>query len=259
MLKLYGKYAAARLKSMMEYKASFLMMTLTQFLLAFTTLLSINFLMRRFGAVGGFTYEEVLICYAASNFSFAFAECFFRGFDTFSSLIGNGGFDRIMVRPRNEIFQIVASQIEFSKLGRMFTALAILVYALGVSGISWNVGRVLVLAFMLAGGVAFFTGLFIIYASICFFTLEGLEFMNIFTDGGRELGKYPLSIYGKGILTFFTCVLPFACAQYYPFLFLCGKSDSLLCALSPAACFVFLLPCYAFWRFGLRHYKSTGS
>lgn len=34
------------------------------------------------------------------------------------------------------------------------------------------------------GGVC---GLFIVYAALCFFTTEGLEVMNIFTDGGREI------------------------------------------------------------------------
>ena len=76
---------------------------------------------------------------------------------------------------------------------------------------------------------------------------------------GKELGRYPLSIYGKEILAIFTFVLPFACAQYYPFLYLSGRSDSLLYALAPLACFLFLIPCYVFWRIGLRHYRSTGS
>ena len=51
-------------------------------------------------------------------------------------------------------------------------------------------------------------------AGISFFTIEGLEFMNIFTDGSREFGKYPLSVYGKGVLKFMTYVIPFALVQY---------------------------------------------
>ena len=69
--------------------------------------------------------------------------------------------------------------------------------------------RLLLIAFlpllmMLAGGVLLFGALFLLYAGICFFTLEGLEFMNIFTDGSREFGKYPVSVYGEGMLKFYT-------------------------------------------------------
>lgn len=259
MFRLYGKYLAVRLRSLMEYRASFLFLTVTQAVTAFTTLFSIRFLMDRFGPVAGFTYPQVLVCYAVSSFAFAIAECFFRGFDSFSRMIADGSFDRILVRPRGEVFQVIASKTEFSRIGRMLAAFGILLYALTGAGVDWTVWRVLVLIFMIAGGVAFFTGLFVIYASICFFTLEGLEFMNIFTDGGREMSKYPLSIYGKHVLRFFTFVLPLACAQFYPFLYLCGLRDSWLCALSPGACFLFLIPCFLFWRFGLRHYQSTGS
>ena len=63
----------------------------------------------------------------------------------------------------------------------------------------------------------------------------------------------------KEILLFFTLVMPFACVQYYPFLYLSERSDNLLTALSPLACFLFLIPCYVFWRIGQRHYRSTGS
>ena len=83
--------------------------------------------------------------------------------------------------------------------------------------------------------------------------------MNIFTDGAREFGKYPLSIYGEGILRFFTYVIPIALFQYYPFLYLVGRSDHTGLIFLPLLGFVFLLPCYCFFRFGLKKYKSTGS
>ena len=35
--------------------------------------------------------------------AFALAECFARGFDTFASMLGNGTFDRILVRPRGTV------------------------------------------------------------------------------------------------------------------------------------------------------------
>ena len=112
---------------------------------------------------------------------------------------------------------------------------------------------------MILGGIAVFTGLFILYAGISFFTLEGLEFMNIFLDGSREFGKYPLSIYGEGVLKICTYVVPIALFQYYPLLYLIGRSDNFGMVFLPLLGFVFILPCYVFFRFGLKKYQSAGS
>lgn len=247
------------LRSAMQYKTSFVLTVVGQFMTSFSVFIGIYFMFRRFGTVGGYTFEEVLVCYAAVLFSFTAAECFFRGFDVFSSVISNGEFDRAMVRPRSVMFQVLCSRIEFARIGRFLQAGVIMAYAVPASGIDWTAPKAAALVLMCVGGTVLFAGLFIIYAGICFFSLEGLEFINIFTDGGRELGKYPIDIYGKSVLRFYTYIVPLACVQYYPFCYITGRLSSFLYALLPLSAFVFLIPCYVVWRTGLRHYKSTGS
>ena len=112
---------------------------------------------------------------------------------------------------------------------------------------------------LLIGGAAVFSGLFMVYAALCFFTLDGLEFMNILTDGAREYGKYPIGIYGKRMLQFCTLVVPYALIQYYPLLYLLGRTTSLWNMVMPLFAVIFLIPCYVLWRVGVRHYKSSGS
>jgi ABC-2 type transport system permease protein len=112
---------------------------------------------------------------------------------------------------------------------------------------------------MVICGSVIISGLFLIYAGFTFFTIEGLEFMNILTDGGREFGRYPYSIYGREILKFLTYVIPLALYQYYPLLYLLDKSGNMLYIFYPLIGTLFIIPCYIFWRFGLNRYKSTGS
>ena len=89
-MKLYARYFSIHLRSAMQYPASFWMTFFGQFLAAFSAFLSIYFLFDRFHAVEGFSYQEVLLCFAAVMLPFSFCECFFRGFDRFPSLLGNG-------------------------------------------------------------------------------------------------------------------------------------------------------------------------
>ena len=255
-MKLYLRYFAIHFKSQMQYKTSFFLTLLGQFLTAFSTFLGIWVMFTRFNTVDGYSYAEVCLCYAVVLMAFSLAETFFRGFDTFPRMIGNGEFDRILVRPRNPVFQVLAAKIDFSRLGRLLQAAAVFAWAIPNSGVDWTPANVATLIGMIAAGTFVFAGLFLIYAGVCFFTLDGLEIMNIFTDGGREFGRYPLSIYGEAVLRFLTFVVPLALFLYYPFLTLIGRAESLLC---PIFALIFLVPCFIFWRIGLRHYQSTGS
>lgn len=98
-------------------------------------------------------------------------------------------------------------------------------------------------------------------ATLCFWTIQGLEVVNIFTDGGREMAQYPLNIYHKWVTKFFTFVIPFGCVNYLPLLYVLGRSDgeSILYMLAPIAGIVFIFPCLLVWQFGVKHYRSTGS
>lgn len=258
-MKLYFKYIGILLKSQMQYKASFIMTAVGQFLVSFTAFLGIYFMFSRFHSVNGFAFSEILICFSIMLMAFSITECFVRGFDVFPRLIQSGNLDRILVRPRNEIFQVLTSNTDFSRIGRLLQAVLMLAYAIPASGIVWTFDKIMTVVLMLVGGMAVFAALFVLYAGISFFTIEGLEFMNIFTDGSREFGKYPLSIYGEGVLKFLTYVIPIALFQYYPFLYLIGRSDNISLIFLPLLGFVFMIPCYIFFKFGLRRYKSTGS
>ena len=258
-MKLYAKYISIHLKSQMQYKTSFFLAIFGQFITSFTVLLGLYFMMSRFNNVGSFSLQQVLLCFAVVLMAFSLAECFARGFDLFPQMISNGEFDRALVRPRGLIFQVLAGKVEFTRLGRLIQAILVFCYAIPASGVIWSADKIFTLILMVVCGAFVFFGLFLIYASFTFFTIEGLEFMNMLTDGGREFGAYPYSIYGESILRFLTYIVPLALFQYYPLLYLLDRETSLFYMLSPVAGLLFLIPTYAFWRFGLYCYKSTGS
>ncbi|MDO5415918.1 MAG: ABC-2 family transporter protein [Lachnospiraceae bacterium] len=258
-MQLYRKYLQIQVQSMMQYKTSFLLTAIGQFLVSFNVFLGVFFMFRRFHVVEGFTYSEVLLCFSITLMEFSLAEAVARGFDTFSGTVRKGEFDRILVRPKNEIFQVLASRIELTRIGRMLQAIVMFVYGIAESQVEWTFLKVLAVIFMLIGGTLVFAGIFLIYAAICFFTLEGLEFMNVLTDGAREYGKYPVNVYGKRVLQFCTFVVPYALIQYYPLCYILGRDSRWWYLFLPLLAPVFLIPCYGLWRFGVRHYASAGS
>lgn len=257
-MRLYFKFFAMHLKSRMAYKKSFLFSVFGQFITSFTAFLVLYFLMERFQSVKGYTMGECLLSASIMWISFPLAEWFFRGFDTFPGMIRRAEFDRVLVRPRSLIFQVMCHKIEFTRMGRLAQGAVTLGMGIVLSGVEWTPLRCLCLVLMISSGVCVFSALFLIYAALSFFTLEGLEFMNCFTDGAREHFAYPLEIYGEGLLKFGTYVIPYALFSYYPLQFLLGRAGGEY-ALLPLLAPLFLIPAYALWRLGVRKYKSAGS
>jgi len=258
-MRLFLKYAEINLKSQLQYKANFLLLTLGQFLISFATFIGVYFMLSIINIVDGFTYGQVLLCFATMNLAFSLTEILTKNFQNIPRLIGNGQFDRSLVRPRGILFQTVASRVDFCRFGRTLQAVIVFIYAIPNSGVLWSGDKVFTLFLMVACGSLVFSALFLIGASFAFLTTQALDFMNAFTFGGREHGSYPFSIYGKEVLRFLTFVIPLALFQYYPLLYLLDMERSALYMLTPLMGLFILIPGYAFFRFGLRRYRSTGS
>ena len=258
-MKLYLRFFGIHVRGAMEHKLSFAFLTIGQFLLSFNVFLGILFLFQRFHQVKGYGFSEVLLCFAMVMVSFSLAEMYMRGFDLFSQIIGNGEFDRMLLRPRSILLLVISSKVELSRVGKIVQSVIILAYAIATSDILWSIDKVITVILMIFGGTVIFSCLFIIFASICFFTLDGLEFMNVLTDGAKEYCKYPLDVYGKEVLRFCTFLIPYSLFQYYPFQYLTERSDNSLYILFPVLGCLFIIPSYLLWLNGVRHYKSTGS
>lgn len=259
LIHLYLHYISINIRSMMQYKTSFFLSAAGQFLVSFSVFLGIHFMFQRFSNVEGFTYSEVLLCFSILLLEFSLAEMFARGFDQFSGMVRTGEFDRVLVRPQNEILQVLGSKFELTRIGRMLQAVVMFVYGVLHCEVEWDFYKILTVLFMMIGGIVVFFALFLIYAALCFFTLDGLEFMNVFTDGAKEFGKYPIGIYGEKMLFFTTFIIPYALIQYYPLLFILERRQEMYLMVLPLAACVFLIPAWLLWRCGVRHYKSSGS
>jgi len=258
---LYYKYIRMVIRSSLQYRLSFWMNALGQFFVSFFAFIGMYLLFERFGTIAGWTFGEVAICFSVVQTAFAVTECFARGFDVFRNFIISGDFDRILLRPRGTVLQVLGSHFEITKIGRLLQSFVVLGLAVSWLQIDWSLLKIFTLVFMILSGIFIFTGIFILGATVCFFTVEGLEVVNIFTDGGREVAAYPLTIYSRWIMRFFTFIIPFGCFNYLPLLYLTGRAGvyELFYMLAPLFGILFLLPCVVVWRFGVRRYLSTGN
>jgi ABC-2 type transport system permease protein len=197
---------------------------------------------------------------------FAIMDMIFSGFDPdyFSTQIRRGTFDQMLLRPLSLPLQVLSAEFVIRRLGRIAQGIFVFGLALALHPILWTPAKLLYLPIVFASVVAFFGGLFVIGATSCFWTVQALEAINIFTYGGTAMLAYPMHIYGDWLRRFFTFVVPGALIVYYPALFFLDKPDPLglppfLSFLAPLAGFGLLAVAFAFWNLGVRRYTSTGT
>ena len=201
------------------------------------------------------------MCYAVVGTCFAVSTCFARGFDSFDTMIRSATFDRILVRPRSSVLQILGSSFDIKRVGHLLQSIIVLVVAIIGSDISWELAKIVMLINMIVGGSIIFSGIYMLQAAAAFWTIEALEVANIFTHGMKEHASYPLNIFPKWITVIFTFIIPFGTITYIPLQYLLGKIEGIgwLYAFIPLMGAAFILPCMLAWKVGVRKYSSAGS
>ena len=256
---LYFKYFKIHFKSELQYKLSFIMSFISQFFVLFGYYFTIICLFDKFSNIKGFTMYEVLLTFAIIQFGFSFCETFFRGIDTFDELIVKGDFDRLLLRPRNILLQVFCEEVSFVKFSRFLQSIIVLIIAIINIDVVWNVEKIITLVFMLISSILIFLSILIVTAAYCFYTLKGLEVRNVLTYGCRDMAQYPIGIFRKGFVMFFTFVVPFGFINYYPLLFILGKEVNKLLIISPLITIVYLVPSVIIFYKGMKRYSSVGS
>ncbi|MBQ7915332.1 MAG: ABC-2 family transporter protein [Firmicutes bacterium] len=256
---LYCKYASICVRSLMQYKVSFVLMIVARFIISFGEFLAITFLFSGFEEIKGYTYSDILLCFAVIQISFVLAEVFGEGFQVFSGTVKRGEFDRMLLRPCSLILQVIGTKFEIERTGPLITAGIMLWIGIRSSQIQWNVLTIWTLIAMIVGGTLLFIGLFMLGASFCFYFIEDTSLLNVLTYGAKTHGKYPIDVYGKGIMGFCTYIIPYTLIQYYPLQYLLGKTTQWQFAFYPVGIIIFLIACYMVWRIGVRNYRSCGS
>jgi len=263
-LYLYRRYLGISMRGQMQYKASFIMLSLGHFFTTGVEFVTVWALFQRFGSLEGWTMPEVAVFYGLVNISFALSDAASRGFDVFGGMVKSGDFDRLLLRPRSTALQLAGQELTLRRVGRLAQGLFVLLWGAAALGIPWTVGRLALLLLTISGGACLFYGIIVLQATLAFWTTETLEIVNTVSYGGVQATSYPLAIYRRWFQRFFTFVVPLACISYFPVVAILERQDPLGSSrlfqiLSPLVGLAFLTISLQVWKFGVRRYTSTGS
>src|SRR5918999_162180 len=118
--RLYGRYVAASLRAQMQYPASFIATSIGAFAATVIDFIGIWALFARFRQIEAWRFEEVALFYGVVSVSFAIADAITRGFDVFGErFVKTGDFDRLLVRPRSTVLQLLGYELRATRIGRL--------------------------------------------------------------------------------------------------------------------------------------------
>jgi ABC-2 type transport system permease protein len=263
---IYRRLISVQIRAQLQYRLAFLFDLFATALIVVVEFGSLALILQRFENIGGWTLGEVAFLYGLIQMAFATMDMVFSGFDPqfFGQQVRRGTFDQLLLRPLNITLQVLGSRFDLRRLGGIFQGAVVFGVALSLVDIRWTPAKVAYLPAVYLGQVCFFGGLFIMGSTLTFWTIESIEVVNIFTYGGREMISYPMHIYQAWMRRFFTFVMPAIFLNYYPALYFLDKPapfnvPAFAPFLAPVAGVGLLMAALAFWRFGIRHYQSTGT
>jgi ABC-2 type transport system permease protein len=261
--RIYVRLVGTRIRADWQYRTSFITLTISQFLAGFLDFAVIAVIFSNVHALAGWSATEVALLLGLTGTAFSLGDVFVSEVERASFHIRQGSFDQFLVRPVGALLQLCAYEFALRRVGRLAQAVLILAFAVHRLGLLGSPGSAAMLVLTVTAGAAIFSGLWILTSSIAFWTVDTQEAANTFTYGGNYLTQYPLELFG-GWLRRAAVIVPLAFVNYFPAVWLLGRSDPLgapdwFAFLSPAVAAVTVLAAGAVWRAGVRHYRSTGT
>jgi ABC-2 type transport system permease protein len=261
LVSLYRRLVGAHVRSQLQYRLSFALNFLGMVLITMLDFIAILIIFQQVPALGGWSVEEVALLYGIAYVSFGLTDLAIGHLDLFPNMIREGTFDQILVRPLPSLFQVVASDFALRRLGKASQGFAVLIVALVLTDVDWTVGRMVMVPVAVVSGIVIYAAVWITLATVAFWIVDAIEFVNAFTYGGSFLSQYPVSIFGRWLRGLVLFVLPLAFVAYFPARALLGKEGigpDALGYVSPAIAAGAAVVAYGVWEGAVRRYRSAG-
>jgi ABC-2 type transport system permease protein len=263
-LRAYAALLGGQFRSVASYRASFVVELVTNVGATVLDVLTVLVLFRATKLVGGFSLPEALMMVSLSSCGFALADFSVGNIERLKTYVRNGMLDAVLVRPLSSLAQLLLMDLPLRKAFRLLFGIGVLIFAVHLNHVHWTPARALLIVVAPLAAAVFFGSIFVLSASLAFWWVDSGEIGNAFTYGGRDFTSYPISVYGGWFRSLFAYALGFGFVAYQPALALLGRTDPLGLPswtgyLSPLVALIAATIAGATWRFGVRHYRSTGS
>jgi ABC-2 type transport system permease protein len=257
-VELYPYFLRENVKRLLEYRVSFIVGLTGMCLTHGASLAFIWVIMSKLPSLNGWRLPELLLIYGLLCFSRSFAHMFTDNTWSMAFIVRQGEFDRLLVRPIDPLFHLLADGFNVDGLGNFLVGGVLLISAGQTLGIFSSLINIVYLAVTVASGAVIFFALNLISSVSAFWIIDSLPVSEL-VFGNYVFAQYPLSIYPRVIRFLLTWVVPYGFVSFYPASFLLGHALGPIVFAGPLVAGVLLVIGYRLWLVGLGRYEGTGS
>jgi len=254
----------ASVRSQLSYRASTVLLTIGAGGATFMDFLMIAAILSHLPRLAGWSLAEIGLLYGIAGVAFGVTDMFVGNLDKLGTVIRDGSFDVVLLRPVGSLFQVLAMEFGLRRVGKVLQSGAVLAVSLTQLHVAWTAPKVAMLAMAPVTASLIFGSVWVIAMTQVFWTIDASEAANAVTYGGNFLTSYPITVFGTWLRDLLAFVVPMAFVSYYPALFILGRPDPIgLPASTPLLTPVVALAAVGLarvaWGTGVRHYRGTGS
>ncbi|UCZ54116.1 ABC-2 family transporter protein [Bacillus shivajii] len=256
---IFFQYASQYMKTRMSYRADLVVELFSDLLFQAVNLIFILVVFGHTTLLSGWSREEIIFIYGFFLVPYAIFSSFFNIWDFNDRYIVKGEMDRVLTRPIHSLFQIIIERMELESMFGVITGIVIMFYAGSQLGLALSWYDPFAFFLMVIGGSLIYAGIFIILASISFWSDSKTDIMPMMYNIGNY-GRYPVDIYNQVIRYVLTWILPFAFVGVYPSAFFLGRTEWYGYAfLTPVMGLVFITIAVVLWNEGVKRYRGAGN
>lgn len=219
------RFALLHLKAHAEYRGAYIVNRFALMLRHGGDVVGVWIVVSHFGSIGPWTAEEVIFLYGLNVMSWAIAGfVFWRPMVLLDRTVRDGGFDVTLTKPLSPLGYTLMSSFTGAHLSHVVLGLALLVWAgIGV-GITWSLMNILYMVLVWVGGALIHGAGFLWLGGLTVRFVRASALANLVWFG-RDMVRFPITIYPLPVQIALTIALPFAFINFYPAQHFLSKDD----------------------------------
>jgi ABC-2 type transport system permease protein len=204
-------------------------------------------------------YQMIIFIGTFTIIDAAYMMTYFFGVMTIPDKIRTGSLDIYLTRPVNTLFYVSFENMDFGSVLLVIPGIAMVVYGIGMLGITVTVWRIFGYVFLLILMYLLMYTLMIIIRSLAFWFVRVDAFCELENELVNFVFRIPGVVYNGMWKLIFFIFLPYGLIATIPTQFISSVLDNKYWALTIGVCAVFWFLCIFIWKKGLKRYNSASS
>lgn len=258
----YGRFAAtslaASVSSQLEYRANFVIYTITGVASALGSLLGLQVLVGEGRSVGGWSFSEAAVVVGLYILVEGLMEvALYPNLDRISDEVREGKMDYVLLKPIDAQFLLSFRNVNLFQLPSVLVGTGVTAWALSING-ALTVQHFFGGLIFVALGYAIVYSIWFMLATLVFW-LVGLNNVTVLFWSVLRAAEYPVTALPASVRGIFTFVIPVAFVTTVPAQVFLGRANTQTLMLAPIITVLFLAAARLVWKLAVRSYTSASS